>query len=207
MEKQIEVEIRGKIDDFEKTLEKFHKTAKFIKEKDRFSLIYFRGKVADDVSNIKEEKVDLRVRVTNKKAELVMKYGEWGGSDSREEILIPLSLESFDSSVEFLKCLDWNCGIVMATKTFVFDYKGIEFALVKSKSLNYFEAEKITKYQKKSKEIIKEIKEVCKEFGLETFTNEQFADAVNQMNNTPRAKFDLTKQNFKDIKEEYKEFF
>ncbi len=205
---QIEVEVRGKINgDFDKILERFHKISTFEKEKDRFSLIYFRGSVSNDVSDIKSEKVDLRIRVTNKKAELVMKYGEWGSSDSRKEILIPIKLEDFDKSVDFLKCLDWNCGVVMATKTFVFDYKGIEFALVKSKSLNYFEAEKITDDNSQAEKITQEIKEICKEVGFTPFTDEQFTEAVNNMNNAPGAKFDLNKQDFQDIKSEYKDFF
>ncbi len=50
-----EVEIRGPIEDFDEILTFFNKEAKFIGEKDPR---------------------DLRLRVTNKKAELVIKYGQ-----------------------------------------------------------------------------------------------------------------------------------
>ena len=38
---QIEVEVRGELDDFDKALEFFKKKAKFIEEKDRFSFFHF----------------------------------------------------------------------------------------------------------------------------------------------------------------------
>lgn len=208
MKEQIEVEVRGKItEDFDDVLDSFKEKAEFLEEKDRFSLIYFRDGPVDDVSEIKDEKVDLRVRVTNKKAEIVMKHGTWGGNDSRKEILIPIDLEKFADTVDFLKCIDWDSGVLMATKTYVFNYKGVEFALVNSKELNYFEAEKIVENQEEADKATEEIKEICKEVGLGPFAEEQFIEEVNKMNNAPGAKFDLKKQNFKDIKEEYKEFF
>jgi adenylate cyclase class IV len=207
MEKQIEAEIRGKIKNFNSVLKKFHERAKFLKEKDRFSLLYFRGGVPYDVSDIKNEKVDLRLRVTNKIAEIVLKYGIWGGSDSRKEISIPIELDKFDDATELLKNLGWDSGVIMTTKTFVFDYKGIEFALVNSKTMDYFEAEKMIKDKKDAEKIMNEIKKICKEFGLEPFTEEEFRREINKINNDPDAKFDFKKQDFKEIKKKYKEFW
>jgi len=96
----IEVEVRGKIeDDFDKVLDLFNQKAKFIEEKDRFSLIYFRHEVVKDVREIRDEKVDLRLRVTNKNAELTLNYGIWGGNDVRKEISIPILLDKFSDFV------------------------------------------------------------------------------------------------------------
>jgi len=206
MKHQIEVEIRGRIKDFDKTLKEFKDKAKFIGEKDRFSLIYFRHELCKDVKEIKDEKVDLRLRVTNKKAEMIMKYGQWAGSDSRKEISIPILLERFDDAVEFLTCLDWNKGAIMATKTFVFNYKTTEFALVKNDSFNYFEAEKMSNEDNKEK-VMREIKEVCKEFNLEPFDEDDFINQVNAINNKKENQFDFSKQKFSDIQERFKEFF
>ena len=81
MKQQIEVEVRGKIkQDFNSVLKKFHDKTKFIKEKNRFSLIYFRGDKVRNVAEIKDEEVDLKLRATNKKAEMAIKYGKWGGT-------------------------------------------------------------------------------------------------------------------------------
>jgi adenylate cyclase class IV len=204
-----EVEIRGRLKNFEDTLKKFKSKAKFIEEKDRFSLVYFRNTFQHegDVREVKDDPVDLRVRVTNKKAEIIMKYGKWGGSDKRKEISIPISLDKFEDSVDLLKCLDWYKGVVIATKTFVFDYKGIEFALVKNKDYNYFEAEKLAKSNQDLDKISQQIKEVCREFNLEPFDEEDFMDQINKINNSKENQFDFSKQDFRTIKSKFGEFF
>ncbi len=85
---KIEVEYRGVL-----TKEKFQKLSAFLKEKwefvnekDRFSVIYFpRSKERLKVS---KSPLDLRVRITNKKSELVLKYGRSSGNDARKEFLL-----------------------------------------------------------------------------------------------------------------------
>jgi adenylate cyclase class IV len=205
----IEVEVRGRIKDFDKTLAEFKSKAKFIQEKDRCSLVYLRNTfdINRDVRELKDDPVDLRVRITNKKSEIVMKYGKWGGSDRRKEISIPIDSKKFGDAVDLLKCLDWYSGVIMATKTFVFDYNGIEFALVKNKDYNYFEAEKLVEDSADSVKIQKEIKEVCKSLGLEVFDEEDFIDQINKINNNPENQFDFSKQEFSDFKKKFEEFF
>ena len=204
--KMIEVEVRGKIKDFENISTEFKRKAKFIKEKKRLSFIYFRDFV-EDARDVKEEKIDLRARITNKKAEIVMKYGAWGGSDSRKEISLPIELEKFEEAIDFLNCLDWNKGVIIATETFVFDYNGIEFALVKNKHFSYFEAEKMVKDKEEINKTNKEILESCKEFKLEPFTEGEFMEQINTLNNIKENQFDFSKQDFSIFKEKFKEYF
>jgi adenylate cyclase class IV len=205
----IEVEVRGRIKNFDETLEKFKGKAKFIQEKDRCSLVYLRNTfdINRDVRELKDDPVDLRVRITNKKAEIVMKYGKWGGSDRRKEISIPISSEKFEDAIDLLKCLDWYSGVIMATKTFVFDYSGIEFALVKNKDYNYFEAEKLVEDSADSSKVHEEIKEVCRNLGLAVFDEEDFINQINKINNNPDNQFDFSKQEFSQLKEKFKEYF
>lgn len=202
----IEVEVRGKINEFENTLKEFREKAIFIQRKDRLSFVYFREFI-EDARMIKEEKVDLRARITNKKAEIIIKYGKWGGSDSRKEISVPIELKNFDDAIDLLKHLGWNKGVVIATETFVFDYNGIEFALVKNKSFNYFEAEKIIKDKKEINKTNKEIFELCKEFKLKPFTEDEFMEQINTLNNIKENKFDFNKNDFSILKEKHKEYF
>ena len=118
----IEVEVRGKIEgDFDKTLSLFKKKSKFIEEKDRFTLTFFNHGFVKDVREILNDPIDLRLRVTNKKAEIILKHGRFGGTDQRKEFSIPISLDKFDEAVEMFGLLGWNIGITFATKTFVFD--------------------------------------------------------------------------------------
>lgn len=207
MKHQMEVEVRGKIGNFEKTLEKFRKTAKFIEEKDRFSLIYFRGDSPINREAVKKEMVDFKLRVTNKKAEIVMKYGLVKGSESRKEILIPITLDKFGEAVELFKLLDWHKGVIMATKTFVFNYKEIEFALVKAYSHSYFEAEIIAGENDNHVEKLEYITKICKELGLAIFSEDEFYNFMDTLNNIKEIQFDFNIQKFEDIKKKFKEFF
>src|SRR3989344_90320 len=100
--KNIEIEVRGPLseNEFTKLRKFFDKNAEFIKEKNRISFLYFRGdKIPDDVNEIKDDKVDLRVRITNKKAEIMLKYGEWAGSDIRKEFSMPVETNKFDEAI------------------------------------------------------------------------------------------------------------
>jgi adenylate cyclase class IV len=201
-----EVEVRGLLKDFNKTLSFFKSNAKFIEEKDRFSLIYF-PKDTLDLKEMQDDPRDLRLRITNKKAEIVIKYGKWGVKDSRREISIPIPKEKFDETAELLHYLGWSFGSVFATKTFVFEYKGVEFALVKNKFLDYFEAEKLIETNETCDETMKEIEEVCKELGLSLFSEEEYFKLMDKINRSPGSIFDLRKQKFSDITKDYKEFF
>lgn len=204
---QIEVEVRGEIKDFDKALEFFKKKAKFIEEKDRLTLAYFKGDLAKDVREVKDEKIDLRLRITNKKAEIMLKYGEWGAKDKRKEIPVPIALCDFDEAVELLKHLGWTKCLIATAKTLVFDYKGIEFALVtQSGKHSYFEAEKITKNEKDAEKMHEEIEVACKEFNLKTHTQEEFYDRLNRMNKDILFA-DFSKDDWKKIKPKFKEFF
>ncbi len=202
----IEVEVRGKIKDFESVLKEFQKKAKFIQKKNRSSFVYFKEFVKD-ARDVKEEKIDLRARITNKKAELVIKYGAWGGSDSRKEIFLPIEPKNFEEALDFLKHLGWDKGIIIATETSVFKYNEIEFALVKNKNFNYFEAEKIIKDKKDVNKTNKEILEFCKEFNLKPFTENEFMEQINTLNNIKENQFDFSKQDFSAIKKKFKEYF
>ena len=139
---KIEVEHRGLL-----TEEKFSavnkflkKNGKFLGEKDRFSVIYSpRGK---ETLRVVRSPIDLKLRITNKESELVLKYGRWSGNDARKEFLFPIDSSKFEEMAEFLKILGYYYGVLQATKTYLYMYKGIEFAVVKVPNWGYyFEAE------------------------------------------------------------------
>jgi len=127
----IEVEHRGLL-----TKEKFieikaflDKNAKFLGEKDRFSILYFQTKAKNSFER-KEEVIDLKVRITNKKSELVMKHGVFGGKDARKEFSFNLESNKFDDMVELLHILGFHHGVLHDTKTFVYFYNNVEISLV-----------------------------------------------------------------------------
>lgn len=207
----LEVEVRGKIEgEFNKILSEFNKKAKFVKEKDRLSLIYFRSNVPDDLKDVREvsdDPVDLKLRITNKEAEIVLKYGKWGGQDNRKEIFVPINSNNFEDVAELLHLIGWSKGVIMDTKTFVFDYQGIEFALVKNENALYFEAEILVKNNAEIKEAKERLKKACNEFGLIIFNDEEMIKLMNSINNAPGRRFNLDKQSIEDIKNKYSAFF
>lgn len=75
----VEVEHRGLLTEekFAELNKFFFKNGKFLGEKDRFSVIYSsRGK---EKLRVVRSPIDLKLRITNKKTELVLKHGRWGG--------------------------------------------------------------------------------------------------------------------------------
>ena len=204
---QIELEVRGELKNFDKTLSEFKKKAKFIEEKDRITLAYFKGDLAKDVREVKDEKIDLRLRITNKKAEIILKQGEWGAKDKRKEISVPILVKDFDESVELLKYLGWSKCLIAVAKTQVFNYKSIEFAIVtQSNKHHYFEAEKLADNDKDAEKIHAEIENVCKEFNLIPHSQEEFYDRLNRMNRDVLI-VDFNKDDWLKIKPKFKEFF
>ena len=204
----IEVEHRGLIEkkDFPKLKVFFSKNAEFVEEKDRFSVIYLQTR-AERIVETANDLIDLKVRITNKKSELVMKYGKWGGKDSRREFSFPIENNKFEEMIDFLKIMGQTHGVLMATKTFVYNYKDIEFVLVEVPNWGYyFEAEILTD-EKTAKEADKKLESECKKLGLKLIENEKFYKMLDELNELPGMKFDFEKQNFSDIKKRFIDFF
>ena len=204
---KIEVEHRGSLTEKQfKELNIFlKKNGKFLEEKDRFSVIYSpRGKETLKISN---SKIDLRPRITNKKAELVLKYGNWSGNDARKEFSFPIELKKFDEVIEFLLILGFYYGVLQATKSYLYLYKGIEIVLVQIPNFGYyFEAEMMAQ-PNAIKNSDKKILSVCKELKLNVFSKKDFRKLLQNLNNRPGFRFNFKRENFSDIKKRFKEYF
>src|SRR3989344_1200385 len=209
MEKQIEVEYIGKISnkEFDELKSKFGKEGIFKKKKERLSFMYFRDKIPKDITEIKGEDTDLRIRVTNKHAELIIKKGLFTGAHARNEIAIDFPLNEIQRYIDFLSALNWNIGVIYAAETLVYAYKDIEFSLVQIENYGYnFEAEILT--QKDSeKNVMAKITKVLNELGLKPFDSQDLNKQCNQINNRKEFQFNFSKQSFNDIKERFQRFF
>lgn len=210
MTTKVEVEVRGPLnkEKFQKLKEFLDKNAKNTGKKDRLTLIYFRDYIPKDVSEIKDEKVDLRLRITNKKAEVVMKHGSFGGSDSRKEYSFFIPLEKFEEMAEFLKCLGWKLCVINATQTYVYEYKDIKFALVDIKGFgSYFEAEILINEGEDIQKAKNQILESIENLKLKEFTEEEFNSQCDAVNNTKELQFNFDKESVSIVKEKFPEFF
>lgn len=204
---KIEIEHRGHLtkEKFRELNDFLRKNGKFIGEKDRFSIIYYpRG---EETLELGRSKTDLKLRITNKKAELVLKYGKWSGNDARKEFLFSIDSKKFEEMIEFLKILGYYYGVLQATKSYIYLYKGVELALVEvPKFGHYFEAE-ITADPNFIKRADKKIASMCQCLGLNIFNDKSFRKLLEDLNNRPGFRFNFKKQKFSGIKKRFNDYF
>ncbi len=199
-----EVEARGKLNvSTIEMIKRFKKlNAKFLGKEKRFSLIYLRDKGAD-----KNNPIDLRIRVTNGKAEIILKYGKWGAFDNRKEVSIPIAIKDFSNAIEMLRLIGWTHGIINVNDRYKFRYKGIEFVFVNNGVATYFEAEKLTKARDKIAEERKYITKICDELGIKAFNDAEFYNLISKINNSKDRQFNFNRDNFEDIKNRFRKYF
>lgn len=204
---KLEVEHRGYLTQkkFNKLNRFFKKNGKFLGNKKRFSIIYSpRGK---ESLGLHKNPVDLKIRITNKKSELVLKYGKWGGKDARREFLFPINSRKFEEMIDFLFILGFYYGVFNATKTYFYKYKNIEFALVEVPNFcYYFEAEMMAN-KNDTEKINEKIFNECKKLNLKIFSNIALYKLLDKLNNRPGYRFNFKKQKFSEIKKRFIEYF
>ena len=205
---KVEVEHRGRLTEnkFRELKNFLKRKGKFVAIKKRFSVIYSssRGK---ESFKLDRSPIDLKVRITNKKAELVLKYGQWSGNDARKEFLFPIEAKKFGEMIEFLQILGYYYGVLQATTTYVYLYKGIEFALVRVPRWGYYFEAEIDTTPAKVKKANEKIKAVCDELGISVVSDREFCQLLTSLNNRPGYRFSFRKQKFADIKKRFKAYF
>lgn len=189
MKKNIEIEIRGPLskDQFLKLSEFFEREGKKKSEKNRVLIDYSTFLEGE----IKDRQKDIRLRVTNGIPEIVVKIGKWGGTEQRKELSVLTRQGEFDTLVEIFGELGFRKGMLCVRKSLVFEYKGIEFALVEVPGHSYyFEAEKMAADNENTDEIFEDMKSICKNLKLEVFDREHFFEYIDRLNKESNEIFD-----------------
>ena len=190
--KNIEVEVRGPIADgseYERALDFLRAKGTYKETKNRV-LIDYSTFLPEE--GIKERIRDIRLRVTNKVPEIITKVGNWGGKESRKELSVKCPIGSFDTLVETYAVLGYTKGVLCVRNSEVFEYKGIEFAVVEVPGHSYyFEAEKMAHTKDDSEAIHIEIESVCAELGLQLFNQDEFFAYVETLNKEANEVFDF----------------
>jgi adenylate cyclase class IV len=106
-----------------------------------------------------------------------------------------------------LKILGYYYGVLQATKTYLYLYKGIEFALVKVPKWGYYFEAEIKTTKDKIKKANKKIMSVCREFNLQVLNDKDFCELLHSLNNRPGYRFNFKKQKFSDIKKRFIRYF
>lgn len=192
--KNIEVEIRGPLtkSGFFR-LERFlRKNGHFVQKKDRILIDY-------SSENLESRENDIRLRVTNKIPEIVIKTGKLGGSDERQELSVLTKKGNFDNLVKIFATLGLKKGILCIRKGNIYEYKGIEFSVVEVPCHSfYFEVEKLIR-SNEDREIAKsKLIKMCKHLKLKIFSDKALFSYLKKLNSEANEVFD-----FKDYKDNY----
>lgn len=179
-----EIELRGLLSTPQrKKLENFLRLkAKLVREYKR-SQWCFRSSHKD--------KIDLRFKTTNGKSEFSLKVGALDQAN-RKEISIPIPADKVKQSLEFLKLLGHNKGIFAIRNAKIYNYKGIEWAIVEVPGHSYyFEAEKLVDKKSAGKIAEEEIREIANELSLKIMTGKELIAYIKILDNEANKNFKL----------------
>lgn len=194
MTNDIEVEIRGPLSDdqHDRLVQIFTKDGESHGVKDRVLIDYSTFAPGDTLAGRTR---DIRLRVTNKIPEIIVKLGEWKGTDQRQELSIKGQPGEFDTMVKIFAAMGFGKGMLCIRRTEVFVYRGIEFALVEIPGHSrYFEAEQMVATSSEGDAARKGIEAVCAELGLTLFDEQGFFSYVETLNREANEVFDFERE-------------
>ena len=168
----IEIELRGPLtkNKYQKLLGFLKKEGQFVKELERKTFLF----------DISDQTLDLKVRTTNGLSEIVLKKGFWGAR-KREEIILPIETKLVDEAVKLFALLGYNKGGIAIRDSHIFNYKNIEFAVVRCpKGVYYYEAEFLANKNIKNPE--KHIENILNELDLKIWSDKEFLNFLKVCN-------------------------
>lgn len=191
MSKSIEVELRGLL-----TSEQAEELSGFLLAKGRSK--GEKHRVFVDYSTfmpggVRERNKDIRIRITNGQPEMIIKIGGWGGEEAREEISVFTRDTSFDVLARAMAELGYKKGICAERVSQVFDYKGVEFAIVQVPGHSYyFEVEKMVTMGNQAK-ALSDLHKLCDALKLECLDADGFFRYIETLNRQSNKVFDADK--------------
>lgn len=191
MSHDIEVEVRGPLshEQREKLVTLFRKDGTLSGIKNRTLIDYSSCMPGDTLAGRTR---DIRLRVTNKIPEIIVKIGEWKHADQRQELSIKGQPGEFDTMVKIFAAMGYTKGVLCVRRTEVYLYKGVEFAFVEVPGHSWhFEAEKMHDAIHDAHEARVEIEQLCRKLGLTLFDEKDFFNYVKKLNAEANELFDF----------------
>ncbi len=170
----IELELRCEIPSrqFNKTLNHLRRHGKFLKHTKRLSVMCF-GQVGTN-------KLDVRIRTTKQRAEVVLKKGHWH-AHNRTEVIQEISPDQFLGMTRIFAELDFEMK-VGERESYDFSFRpGIVITLARAGKIAYLEAEKQTTTTKMARHK-KELSVLARNLNLPPFlSGKQFYDLCHRL--------------------------
>lgn len=186
-QKNVEVEVRGPLSSQQRDelVAYFSKHGEQKETKDRVLIDY-----SERLEDGKERQKDIRIRATNGIPEIILKLGNWGGSEARKELSVTTAPGTFDTLSAIFAALGYERGVLCVRRTEVFMYRDIEFALVEVPGHSFhFEAEKMAFEGEDADKLLNEISAVCEELGLTLYDKDEFFEYVQLLNREANEEF------------------
>lgn len=167
--------------------------------KERVSIMFFKDKIPFNIDKL-DDPVDLRLRITNGKGELVLKYGDFSENAVRDEISIPFEKQNLSEMIRFLKYLNWTKSVVYKTIKYNIAIDDYELSLVDIEGFGYnFEIE-ILKYES-IEHAKKRLDEIRKEYDFRPFKEKEFELQCNTINSKEEFQIDFSDKQYNEIDE------
>jgi|JI10StandDraft_1071094.scaffolds.fasta_scaffold01975_38 hypothetical protein len=188
----IEVEVRGEIPKakFDELTNLFTCEGKFVERKERVLIDYSS---ALPEQGIEGRTLDIRLRSTNGNAEIVVKKGSWGGTDSRIESITKIADGEFSQAIHTFALIGYMRGMVCHVVNHVFEYQGIEFVLREQGPYFVVEAELLATNDEDALTARKRLQEVCAEIGIALFDDTAFYAFIEKVNTEVNYMYDFEK--------------
>lgn len=203
-----EIEQRGKLSsqDFKRLTKFFSASGQPHGTKNRITLIWCRAK--KKIAEVKDEKIDLRLRVTNGKGEVVLKHGKWGGKEARKEFEFMVeNADKFWDYVEFVRILGYKDFLLTETIKNDYIYKGIEFSLVEIPGWGYYFEAEILADAHEINAANNKIEKVVESVGLEIINEKDYHELLDSINNRPGSRLRLDEEVIQTLKPKFKQYF
>lgn len=200
--KNIEVELRGPLneEEYENILKILKAKGELVKQQTRLLLDY-----STFLEGIGERKLDVRVRITNKKVEIVVKKGRFGGTSREEACLFPED-NDLKNTLKIMSLLGYTKAVACDREIERYMIDEIEFAIQDVKNFNnngavhsrFFEAEIMSDEEGKDL-AVKKIRTFLESYNLKEFSETDWNDYVAKINNEANGVFDYEKDNLETI--------
>lgn len=185
MNNNIEVELRGPLteEQYQAIISTLNLKGKLIANQNRFLLDY-----STFLEGISERKLDVRVRVTNGKVEIVVKKGKFGGISREEASLFPED-NSIENTLKLMSLLGYNKAVACDRSITRYMVDGIEFAIQDVKDFTnsgaihsrFFEAEIMSNEEGKDNAVTK-IRNFLSINNLKEFSETEWYEYVEKIN-------------------------
>jgi predicted adenylyl cyclase CyaB len=204
---QYEVEKRAFVNENQRSsLKKFlNENGKLVKKKKRCTFIYMNNQNFEEDST---SPIDLKVRTTNGKAGIALKYGNCHNGETREEYEVDFDVDNIDDVLGILKRLGYQWGITtyLNREEYEFEDMTIEIDDYYELDRDLIEVEIVCHEEDKIKEAEIKILEFLKKMNLEVMDSDGMKSLVHSMNVREDWQFDFSKQDIQELVERRKDF-